>query len=141
MSYPYSRSEECSWQPEEVARHLSSLLKSNTYHNAVGPESTHLLSRGWSSRQVPQVRQLFGRNVMTGEKEEGATGVLQRVIGKYCPFVPPILSALSGQLKEPLILMLLGSAGISVALGNSADAISIAIALLIVSLVAAVQEY
>lgn len=78
---------------------------------------------------------------MTGEKEEGATGVLQRVIGKYCPFVPPILSALSGQLKEPLILMLLGSAGISVALGNSADAISIAIALLIVSLVAAVQEY
>jgi magnesium-transporting ATPase (P-type) len=78
---------------------------------------------------------------MTGEKEEGASGALHRMIGKYCPFVPPILSALSGQLKEPLILMLLGSAGISIALDNTADAISIAIALLIVSLVAAVQEY
>jgi Ca2+-transporting ATPase len=37
--------------------------------------------------------------------------------------------------------MLLGSAGLSVFLGNTADAISIGIALLIVSLVAAVQEY
>jgi Ca2+-transporting ATPase len=46
-----------------------------------------------------------------------------------------------GQLKEPLILTLLGSALLSLALGNSADAISIAIALGIVSLVAAIQEY
>jgi P-type Ca2+ transporter type 2C len=44
-------------------------------------------------------------------------------------------------LKEPLIIMLLVSAGISVVLGNLADAISIGIALLIVSLVAAIQEY
>jgi Ca2+-transporting ATPase len=51
------------------------------------------------------------------------------------------MTALWGQLKEPLILMLLGSAGISIVLGNAADAVSIAIALLIVSLVAAVQEY
>jgi Ca2+-transporting ATPase len=35
----------------------------------------------------------------------------------------------------------LGSAGISILLGNKADAISIGIALLIVSFVAAVQEY
>jgi Ca2+-transporting ATPase len=37
--------------------------------------------------------------------------------------------------------MLLGSAAISLLLGNRADAISIGIALLIVSLVAAIQEY
>jgi magnesium-transporting ATPase (P-type) len=37
--------------------------------------------------------------------------------------------------------MLLGSAAISITLGNRADAVSIGIALLIVSLVAAVQEY
>ncbi|KAL3917121.1 MAG: hypothetical protein SGILL_004860 [Bacillariaceae sp.] len=44
-------------------------------------------------------------------------------------------------MKEPLIIMLLFSAGISLLLGNTADAISIGIALLIVSMVAAVQEY
>jgi Ca2+-transporting ATPase len=53
----------------------------------------------------------------------------------------PIFEALVGQLKEPLILMLLGSAALSLVLGNVADAISIAVALLIVSMVAAVQEY
>jgi Ca2+-transporting ATPase len=55
--------------------------------------------------------------------------------------IRPILSALAAQLKEPLILMLLGSAGISVILRNTADAVSIVLALLIVGLVAAVQEY
>ena len=53
----------------------------------------------------------------------------------------PVLSSLVSQAKEPLILMLLSSALISVFLGNTTDAISIGIALLIVSLVAAVQEY
>lgn len=57
------------------------------------------------------------------------------------PFLQPVGAALLEQLKEPLILMLLFSAGISILLGNAADAISIGIALLIVSLVAAVQEY
>ena len=142
MIYPYSRSEECSWQPEELARNLTSLLSKNQRANApTGLESTHLLSRGWSSRQVSHVRSFFGSNVMQGDKTKGASGIVGKIIGKFCPYVPPILSALGGQLKEPLILMLLGSAGISIALGNTADAISIAIALLIVSLVAAVQEY
>ena len=53
----------------------------------------------------------------------------------------PIVEALMGQMQEPLILMLLGSAVLSILLGNPSDAISIAIALLIVSMVAAVQEY
>lgn len=48
---------------------------------------------------------------------------------------------MASQLKEPLILMLLGSAVLSVFLGNAADAMSIGIALCIVALVAAIQEY
>lgn len=52
-----------------------------------------------------------------------------------------LAEAVYEQLKEPLILMLLGSAGISLLLGNTADALSIGVALLIVCMVAAVQEY
>ena len=57
------------------------------------------------------------------------------------PFLQPIISTLGDQMKEPLILMLLFSAGISLLLGNTSDAISIGLALFIVSMVAAVQEY
>ena len=60
---------------------------------------------------------------------------------KQMQIISPILQAFYDQLKEPLILMLLFSAAISLFLGNAADAISIALALSIVSLVAAVQEY
>jgi Ca2+-transporting ATPase len=79
---------------------------------------------------------MYGSNVLTGGKEESDSNFLKKV-----PFLLPILSALASQLKEPLIIMLLLSAGISLILGNIADAVSIGIALLIVSLVAAVQEY
>jgi Ca2+-transporting ATPase len=133
--YPYTRREECSWQPEDAARHLASLASNNPSLDAAS--STQLLSHGWSTRQIETLRRLYGTNCMTGDKgDEIATG-----LNRYAPCVPPVLSALVGQLKEPLILMLLGSAGISILLGNKADAISIGIALLIVSFVAAVQEY
>jgi hypothetical protein len=62
----------------------------------------------------------------------------------YASFVvplTPIFRAFYDQLKEPLIVMLLFSASISLCLGNTADALSIGMALVIVSLVAAVQEY
>jgi Ca2+-transporting ATPase len=61
----------------------------------------------------------------------------------YCtlPYFRPIAEQLKEQLKEPLICMLLLSALISIILGNTSDAISIGIALFIVSFVAAVQEY
>jgi Ca2+-transporting ATPase len=137
--YPYTRTEECSWHPEEVARHLASLAmnSSSGANNNSSPEaSTHLLSHGWSSRQVPFMRQTFGPNSMKSDQEEEKS-----FLCRACPFLPPILSALLQQLKEPLILMLLFSAGISIVLGNAADALSIGFALLIVSLVAAVQEY
>jgi Ca2+-transporting ATPase len=132
-AYPYTRAEECSWQAEELARHITSLATAN---RSADTSSTHLLSHGWSSRQVAALEQMYGANVMTGEKEEE-----KHLIFKLFPYLLPVLSALYGQLKEPLIIMLLFSAGISLILGNTADAVSIGIALLIVSLVAAIQEY
>ena len=126
-AYPYNRAEECGWQPEELARNITSLVTSS--HSA----GTHHLSHGWSSRQIPSLQQLYGKNDMTGDSD-APKGFVQRVF-------LPVLSALSSQLKEPLIVMLLFSAGISLVLGNKADALSIGIALFIVSLVAAIQEY
>mmetsp|Transcript_22516 Transcript_22516/g.62517 ORF Transcript_22516/g.62517 Transcript_22516/m.62517 type:complete len:1123 (-) Transcript_22516:1874-5242(-) len=175
--YPYSRSEECTWQPEEVARHIAALLSmqkqggdgrssallSSSALNSASPQhhqqQPFLLTQGWSDAQVRVVRQLFGRNRMSGEDSEeldnaavvmtnnGNTLVscwrqARRNLKQYTKTcVGPIASALGSQLKEPLILMLLGSAGISLILGNTADAMSIALALLIVATVAAVQEY
>jgi magnesium-transporting ATPase (P-type) len=131
--YPYTRSEECSWQPEDVARHLAALA------GTASSSSTQLLSHGWSTRQIASLRMDYGSNRMEGDsrQEEGT------YYFGYCikHVATPIVSALASQLKEPLILMLLGSASLSVLLGKSADAISISCALLIVGLVAAVQEY
>jgi Ca2+-transporting ATPase len=136
-SYPYSRVEECSWQPEEVARQLSSLGGGS---NFVSTDSSHLLMhRGWSSGQVAALRRMYGSNSMIDDEQDQPTS--SSVIVRMFPCLPAILTALNGQLKEPLILMLLSSAGLSLFLGNTADAISIGVALLIVSLVAAVQEY
>lgn len=130
-TYPYSRSEECSWQPEEVARQLASLLTAQRESTISATDSAYLLTRGWSSLQAPAMRSMFGANRMEGDRDD-------KTKANCCM---PVFSALLSQLKEPLILMLLGSAGLSVFLGNTADAISIGIALLIVSLVAAIQEY
>ena len=134
-SYPYTRSEECSWQPEEVARHLSALATIN----ASGDITTaQLLSHGWSSRQIASLQSNYGSNRLHGDRSGDEE---QSLLDRYLPFLLPVLTTLVSQLKEPLILMLLGSAAISILLGNTADAVSIGIALLIVSLVAAVQEY
>jgi Ca2+-transporting ATPase len=92
----------------------------------------HLLSHGWDTRQVNYLRERYGVNALSGD----AVDTQSRF-----HFVRSIADALLGQLKEPLILMLLGSAGISILLGQIGDAVSIAIALFIVSTVAAVQEY
>lgn len=136
-NYPHTRVEECSWQPEEVARHLSSLAQDSAQPSQIQQSaSTHLLHQGWSSRQVGSLRSKYGANLLKAEEDEPKNWIFEKI-----PFLEPILSALWDQLKEPLILMLLFSAALSIALGNTSDAISIGIALLIVSLVAAVQEY
>ncbi|KAL7566216.1 hypothetical protein ACA910_011286 [Epithemia clementina (nom. ined.)] len=181
--YPYNRSEECTWQPEEMARNMAALISgadsdrgqststcissasAKTNHYDVSEESNtrtlshqssnsghhtmtqpFLLSQGWSDRQVKVLRELYGRNRMPGDSDDDkdlpeSASFRQRLrhYGQIC--TGPIASALGSQLKEPLIVMLLGSALISLILGNIADAVSIAIALLIVSAVAAVQEY
>lgn len=143
--YPYTRAEECSWQPEEVARHISSLAKTNnpltstdSSSSSSSSSSTHLLSHGWSTHQVSYLRSTFGSNIMGADQDDPQS---KYRIFQVCPYLLPIVGALSEQLKEPLIIMLLFSAAISLLLGNKADAVSIGIALLIVSLVAAVQEY
>lgn len=190
-NYPYSRAEECSWQPEEAARKLFSLLSENHADNGtnadgsgisssttstvtssvISPSGTStkttytttkttntnngdlsnntndansLLSRGWNASQIPTLRSLYGRNSLKDDDSDSNTPptIFQRILSKP-PFnsLRPICSSFLDQLKEPLILMLLASAGLSILLGNAADAISISIALTIVSLVAAIQEY
>ena len=147
--YPFSRADECSWHPEELSRHLSSLADNepqrpfsdtNSVSSATsdhGGSASQLLHRGWSSRTIPFLRQSFGKNVLHDDEDDKPTNPILRTF----PFLKPIGSTLIEQLKEPLILMLLFSAGISVLLGNTSDAVSIGIALFIVSLVAAIQEY
>jgi magnesium-transporting ATPase (P-type) len=196
-NYPFTRQEEMSWHPEEVARNLCSLLVTTPYpHSDImcsgsGSSSSPngstmsssyingstLLNRGLHSHSVPYLRTYYGCNSMKGEEDSTistsntnttctsstATAyryryyyypvrVLTSYVSYYIPwlviwlkhtvsFLIPLGHTIVGQLKEPLILILLGSALLSLALGNSADAISIAIALAIVSLVAAIQEY
>lgn len=162
-AYPYTRSEECSWQPEDVARHLLTLVSSQQLPFAgsataaaavvskidISNTSTQLLSHGLSSRSVPRLRHLYGPNQLPGDAAnnnysvDGSDDQAGKAVdwSQRLSCLKPIFSALVTQLKEPLILMLLGSAGISVVLGNTADAISISIALLIVGMVAAVQEF
>eukprot|EP00980_Cylindrotheca_fusiformis_P002118 scaffold473_cov132-Cylindrotheca_fusiformis.AAC.23 len=130
-AYPYTRAQECSWQPEDVGRHLASLEKSN------GVTNDQLLHHGWSSKAISDLRKTYGSNVIAGGDVEESSNAFLRNLS----ILQPVFSSLVDQMKEPLILMLLFSAVISVVLGNTSDAISIAIALLIVSLVAAVQEY
>lgn len=175
--YPFTRSDECSWQPEEAARRLSSLRPTITSNYNTGNSTnnirndggydpirndisndtdpltvtqpnnrSNLLTRGRNSMEVRGLRNAFGSNTLHGDDVDdssnfsSSSSVIQ-VIKRNLSVVKPIVHAFYDQLKEPLILMLLFSAGISLFLGNSADSISIALALSIVSLVAAVQEY
>ena len=204
-NYPYSRSDECSWQPEEAARRLGSLLssrESSAYFvrgagggggvvaggggggghrrrrdydplpaaaaaaddddradRSVAPRPpegeggrppTHLLTRGRSSAEVRALRGAYGSNTLHGDlggENDDDTDIddgpshLRKNASKCMGVAVALLRAFYDQLKEPLILMLLFSAGISLCLGNAADAVSIGMALGIVSMVAAIQEY
>lgn len=189
--YPFTRSEECSWQPEDVVRKLSSLLSmasttgevgsvgfgnpsshkgrsslvstsfstSSGFNGGEDAQKQNLMERGWSSNQADYIRQLFGKNIVQGKDDDddegNACGPCCNIITRFCqkskkhqkwfhswlPCVYPILQAFTSQFQEPLNIMLLLSASISLLLGQIADAVSIALALTIVCLVAAVQEY
>jgi len=78
----------------------------------------------------------------------GLTGVeALRRLGEYGPNeIPheepePLWLRFLGQFKEPLILLLLASAGASILVGNMDDAVSITVAVTIVVTVGFVQEY
>jgi len=98
---------------------------------------------------IRALRRAFGSNSLHGDhnhdddpnNQQASSPIKQLIQQTLSAILVPILSAFADQLKEPLILMLLFSAAISLFLGNQADAISIALALTIVSLVAAIQEY
>lgn len=167
--YPYSRSEECSWQPEEVSKHLSDLLSVATETIPKSEKTASLLSAlhglkrdsvnnnsnvlncGWSTHQARYLRLLFGMNTVYNDEDDDDDNDITifkvvkiphyKFIHKLCPWFYPVLGAFLGQFDEPLNIMLLVSACISLALGQTADAVSIAVALIIVSLVAAVQEF
>lgn len=169
--YPYNRIEECSWLPEEVARYLSNLIRileeselPPSLRNKLRSSSSRsivmesqdaplqLMSRGWPSTCVHKMRILFGENSVDGRRKDDEviccfpdTKMLSFSIFsrwfRLSPCFSSIISAFFSQMKEPLILMLLASAVVSLIMGQKADAISIGVALTIVSLVAAIQEY
>jgi P-type Ca2+ transporter type 2C len=78
---------------------------------------------GLSPLEVEQRQREHGFNELESEEEES-------MVAKFL-----------GQFKDPLIMLLMGSGVISVAMGHTDDAISIAVAITIVVTVAFVQEY
>ncbi|KAI8991345.1 PMR1-type calcium-transporting P-type ATPase [Mycotypha africana] len=80
-------------------------------------------SSGLRASDVPSLRALYGSNELEGSDEES------------------LFSKFLDSFKDPLILLLLGSACISMLMGQFDDAISITMAIIIVVTVAFVQEY
>ena len=78
---------------------------------------------GLTSVSVANLQRVHGMNALEGEEKEH---ILLRYIGQF---------------KDPLILLLLGSAVLSVCVGQYEDAMSIAAAVIIVGSVAFYQEY
>eukprot|EP00814_Leptocylindrus_danicus_P000353 CAMPEP_0116013088 /NCGR_PEP_ID=MMETSP0321-20121206/5518_1 /TAXON_ID=163516 /ORGANISM="Leptocylindrus danicus var. danicus, Strain B650" /LENGTH=1036 /DNA_ID=CAMNT_0003482571 /DNA_START=413 /DNA_END=3523 /DNA_ORIENTATION=+ len=132
LCYPYSRAQECAWQPEEASKALSALASTSTssVSGVSADNNTLLLSRGHNSNEIPYIRGRYGKNDLNTDDNETSSNI-----------VLILLAGLKDQLKEPLIGMLTCSAILSLVLGNTADAVSITTALLIVCLVAVVQEY
>lgn len=99
------------------------------YYSQQSPESTaHKLhtdiAKGLTNSDANFKKANHGPNELKNEGKEN-------MLVKY----------LKGFVEQPLILLLLGSAGISLLLGNIDDAVSITIALVIVVTVGFVQEY
>lgn len=80
-------------------------------------------TQGLHSSDVSNIRALYGSNELESEDDES------------------LFSKFLDSFKDPLILLLLGSAVISVLMGQIDDAISITMAIIIVVTVAFIQEY
>ncbi|SCV67919.1 BQ2448_40 [Microbotryum intermedium] len=85
---------------------------------SLATSSTH----GLASSKIAAIRELHGANEFQVEAKD------------------PIWKKFLGQFKEPLIMLLLGSAGVSAVVGNYDDAASIVAAIIIVVTVGFVQE-
>jgi Ca2+-transporting ATPase len=96
---------------------------SSRTHEEVTRELRVDANYGLSPRSVRERQQECGFNELEGEEEES-------IIVKF-----------AGQFKDPLIMLLMASGVVSVAMGHTDDAISIAVAITIVVTVAFVQEY
>ncbi|KAJ2495145.1 High affinity Ca2+/Mn2+ P-type ATPase-like protein, partial [Coemansia sp. RSA 2052] len=82
------------------------------------------ITTGLHSSNAMQRQEIYGRNVLESEAEENLV----------VKFVKSIVT-------NSMVMLLLGSAGVSVLVGNWDDAFSITLAILIVSTVGFVQEY
>lgn len=170
-AYPFTRQEECSWHPEEAGRKLSQLLSvasdieslisgsTYSYHSSSAKthlehelNNQHLMSRGWTTTQARYLRSIFGDNSIHGRDDDDdqvdkflniipIPKCCCKMLGRISPWWVPVCSGFISQFNEPLNIMLLVSAAISLMLKQTSDAVSIGLALTIVSLVAAVQEY
>ncbi|KAJ2445139.1 High affinity Ca2+/Mn2+ P-type ATPase-like protein, partial [Coemansia sp. RSA 2424] len=82
------------------------------------------ITTGLHSSNAMQRQEIYGRNVLESEAEESLV----------VKFVKSIVT-------NSMVMLLLGSAGVSMLVGNWDDAFSITLAILIVSTVGFVQEY
>ncbi|KAJ2349165.1 High affinity Ca2+/Mn2+ P-type ATPase-like protein, partial [Coemansia erecta] len=82
------------------------------------------MHRGLASHSIRQRQDVYGLNTLEGGEEEGLA----------MKFIKSIVT-------NSMVMLLLGSAGVSVLVGNWDDAVSITLAILIVSTVGFVQEY
>ncbi|KAH9809885.1 hypothetical protein DFH28DRAFT_903681 [Melampsora americana] len=80
--------------------------------------------RGLSSQSVPSIRSIHGPNEFEVDAKES---ILKKFLAQFY--------------ESPLNLLLLGSAGISLVVGNTDDAISITVAIIIVVTVGFIQEH
>lgn len=96
---------------------------SSRSHEEVTRELRVDTNYGLSELSVCERQRQCGLNDLAGDEEES------------------MLIKFAGQFKDPLIMLLMGSGVVSVAMGHTDDAISIAVAITIVVTVAFVQEY
>ncbi|CAO1631350.1 unnamed protein product [Parajaminaea phylloscopi] len=96
--------------------------------------------QGLRALSVPSIRATLPWTTHTQSSKDGKRQSVQGYNEFAVSEPPDALSKLLDQLKEPLILLLLGSALVSLLLGETDDAISIVLAVGIVVAVAHVQE-
>ncbi|KAG6580019.1 calcium-translocating P-type ATPase, PMCA-type [Phytophthora cinnamomi] len=96
---------------------------SSRAHEEVARELRVDANYGLSELAVRERQRECGLNELAGEEEES-------IVVKF-----------AGQFKDPLIMLLMASGVVSVAMGHTDDAVSIAVAITIVVTVAFVQEY